>query len=119
MKKAIFVNICILSAQSITHISSPKASLDFISILPLLAYFIVIMNVKHIFTSRENRIEKRGKISLYVLIILCYSMIVASACAGYFNKDTTAYFLENASHIVWLVLIAVYFNTIFKSEKND
>lgn len=119
MKKDIFINISIITTQIFFRITRVVESIDFVSIIPILAYIAAIIHVKHIFILREYRIEKQRRTLLYVLIVLCYIIIIASICASYFHKDVIHFVLENAFTTVYIILIVIYFKEIFERINKD
>lgn len=119
MKKNIFINICVITSLCLFRIPNIVESIEFIKIIPILAYVIAILHVKHIFISRENRVGKKRKVYLYLLIVLCYMIIVASTWASYFEDIIIKFCLDNTFITVYLILIVIYFNAIFKGENRE
>lgn len=113
MKKAIFINICILAPISI-FLKDTIDSLDFITIIPLFAYIALIIQVKDIFISREHRIKEKNRALSYVLIVFCYVLIFASPVASFFGQDILKFGIDNIFLTMYLALIAIYFKSIFK-----
>ena len=115
MKKAIFINLSIM-IPIFMFLRSTIDSLSFITIIPLLAYIAVMIQVKDIFISREHRIKKRNRILSYALIVICYVMIIASSLAGFLRQDVFRFCFDNGLLTTYLALIAIYFKSIFKVE---
>lgn len=114
MKKCLYVNICIITSQWFLQIIHPLKTLDFITIIPLFAYISTMILIKEPFISRENKIERKSRILLYIMIALSYIVISGFIITSYFNMDVLNFCLKNIFLIIYCALIAIYIKAIFK-----
>ncbi len=85
--------------------------------IPLIAFIEVAFYLSHIFISRESKLEKKQRSRLYILIGMCYLLIAVLIYTRYFNLEVMRFYLDNALLTVYLVLVAIYINSIFRAAK--
>ncbi len=116
MKKALYVNISIISLLVLSHTLTIMQNRIFATVPSIIA-LMVIIRVRHIFISRENTVGKRSRTALILLIVLSYVCNAGLYCANILAlpQDIPDYIAYGMISL-YIALIAVYLCALFENS---
>ncbi len=118
MKKGIFINIAVISNLSVFYLLE-KIDIYYFSIIPAIACLVGTKRLSDLYVSYENKIKKKRKVHLYILIILNYLSLISLCLSTYYRLDTLRFYVANGLVTFYIVLLVWFIYTVTNIARDE